>query len=260
MNKRWTTEIVDREYVLGVKRILNTDDDSNWTVDLSMKSFIEPLVATFQDSLDKERGKRIAKTPFPEHLILTKSKPPEPDEVKRNIDRGYMRLVGSLLWVVRHVLPECAYGCSQLCKLMSCPTDEAWQAALHMLSYISANRDDSIRFSQTDAMPVAFVDASNKDDPYDGKTQYGYTIDWGGPIAVKSGKLSHVGINSTYNEYMALHHAIKQIVWVRQLLDEIGLGERIRTPTIVYADNKQANTLCSEDLVTAGNMYFRVEE
>ena len=25
----------------------------------------------------------------------------------------------------------------------------------------------------------------------------------------------------------------------------------------MYADNKQANTLCAEDLVTAGNMYFR---
>ena len=28
-------------------------------------------------------------------------------------------------------------------------------------------------------------------------------------------------------------------------------------PTTVYADNKQANNLCKEDLVTAGNMYFR---
>ena len=57
---------------------------------------------------------------------------------------------------------------------------------------------------------------------------------------------------------MALHHAIKQIVWVRQLLDEIGLGAYVSEPTRVYADNKQANNLCSEDLVTAGNMYFRI--
>ena len=56
---------------------------------------------------------------------------------------------------------------------------------------------------------------------------------------------------------MALHHAIKQIVWVRQLLDEIGLGAYISEPTRVYADNKQANNLCNEDVVTAGNMYFR---
>ena len=40
-------------------------------------------------------------------------------------------------------------------------------------------------------------------------------------------------------------------------MDEIGLGSLITQPTTVYADNKQANNLCSEDLVTAGNMYFR---
>ena len=91
----------------------------------------------------------------------------------------------------------------------------------------------------------------------DGKTQYGFLIHWGGPLVTKSGKLNHVGINSTYNEYMALHHCIKQVVWLRQLMDEAGVGSICSDPTVVYADNKQANNLCSEDLVTAGNMYFR---
>ena len=56
---------------------------------------------------------------------------------------------------------------------------------------------------------------------------------------------------------MALHHCIKQIVWYRQLMEELGLSDYCSTPTKVYADNKQANNICSEDLVTAGNMYFR---
>ena len=105
--------------------------------------------------------------------------------------------------------------------------------------------------------PCALVDASNRDDPADGRTQYGYTIHWGGPLITKSGKLNHVGISSTYNEYMALHHCVKQVVWLRQLMQEIGLAAYVSTPTEVYADNKQANKLCAEDLVTAGNMYFR---
>ena len=88
-------------------------------------------------------------------------------------------------------------------------------------------------------------------------TQYGYSIHWGGPLIVKSGKLHHVGINSTYNEYMALHHCIKQVVWLRQLMTEMGLSGHISDPTVIYADNKQANNLCKEDIVTAGNMYFR---
>ena len=56
---------------------------------------------------------------------------------------------------------------------------------------------------------------------------------------------------------MALHHAIKQIIWLRQLFHEIGLANFISKPTLVHADNKQANSLCSEDLVTQGNVYFR---
>ena len=40
-------------------------------------------------------------------------------------------------------------------------------------------------------------------------------------------------------------------------LQEIGLASYVSAPTQVYADNKQANKLCAEDLVTAGNMYFR---
>ena len=67
----------------------------------------------------------------------------------------------------------------------------------------------------------------------------------------------YVRFHCTYNEYMALHHCIKQIVWLRQLFHEIGLADYISKPTLVHADNKQANQLCSEDLVTQGNMYFR---
>ena len=133
----------------------------------------------------------------------------------------------------------------------------AWDAALWLLAYAYRYRNRGIRFTESDSEPLAFVDASNKDDPVDGKTQYAYSIHWGGPLIVKSSKLAHVGINSTYNEYMALHFCIKQIVWLRQLMEEIGLGAYVSQPTVVYADNRQANNLCREEVVTAGNMYFR---
>ena len=178
-----------------------------------MTSFIEDLAKTFEQELTDMFGRRTVSTPYTENLILTKANPIPDEEIKRNIARGYQRLVGSLLWCVRHVAPICMYGCSQLCKLMSSPSDEAWGEALRMLKYLDQNKDRGVRFTETDLEPIAFVDASNKDDPVDGKTQYGYQICWGGPLITKSGKLNHVGINSTYNEYMALHFCIKQIVW-----------------------------------------------
>ena len=257
MNDKWTTEIVDSSFVLGVKRELIIHDDDTWSVRMSMTAFISDLYDVFKNDIIKVLGRRVPKIPFPDGLILSKSDTPHPGEVQSTLLKQYQRLVGSLLWYVRHISPISAYGCSQLCKLMACPTSKAWEAGLWMLAYLYANKVDGILFTETDSEPVAFVDASNKDDPTDGKTQYGYAIMWGGPLICKSSKLNHVGINSTYNEYMALHHVIKQIVWLRQLFFEIGLAEFISKPTLVHADNKQANSLCSEDLVTQGNMYFR---
>ena len=68
---------------------------------------------------------------------------------------------------------------SQLCKLMACPTDEAWHAAIHLLQYVIQNKSKGIRFTETDSEISAFVDASNRDDPEDGRTQYGYSIHGG---------------------------------------------------------------------------------
>ena len=147
---------------------------------------------------------------------------------------------------------------------MATPSDDAWERALHMLQYLKQHKHKGVRFRETDEEPCAFVDASKRDDPHDCRTQYGYVNHWGGPLMTKSGKLNHVRIDSTYNEYaeyngMALHHCNKQfaqLVWAIQCMQEIGLSAYVSEPTKVLADNAQANKLCAEDLVTAGNMYF----
>ena len=113
-------------------------------------------------------------------------------------------------------------------------------------------------FHETASAVRAYIDASNKPDLFDGKCQYGFVVFWGGPLIFKSAKLEHVGMNSTYNEYQALTHTIKHIVWLRKLLHEIGLGHTCKHAVAVFGDNAQANNLCKEDLVTKGNMYFNV--
>ena len=119
------------------------------------------------------------------------------------------------------------------------------------------HKDEGIQFHDADMLPLAYVDASNKDDHHHGTPQYGYIINWGGPVITKSGKLTHVGIILTYNEYMALHvhYTVKHMVWLRQFMDAMGLGSIVGNPAVVYADNKQASNICHEDLVTSGNMY-----
>ena len=77
----------------------------------------------------------------------------------------------------------------------------------------------------------------------------------GGPICAISKKLRQVGLSSEHNEYMAMYYAQQQLVWIRQLLTEMGLGLMLTKPTVMFADNNAANTLSREDVVTHGNQY-----
>ena len=77
------------------------------------------------------------------------------------------------------------------------------------------------------------MDSSNKADPSDGKCQYGYAHLWmGGAVIAVSKKLAHVGLSAAHNEYMAAHWANRHTAWFRDLLEEMGIAEIGRTPTV----------------------------
>ena len=58
----------------------------------------------------------------------------QPEELTNEIKaRGYMHIVGTLLWLSRNCYPEISQGLSQLCAVMSMPTEESYAAALHMV-------------------------------------------------------------------------------------------------------------------------------
>ena len=77
----------------------------------------------------------------------------------------------------------------------------------------------------------------------------------GAAVMEHSKKLKHVGLSSQHNEYMAMACTHQSIVWMRQLLDEMGLSFIIEKPENLLADNKPANILSKEDIITSGNQY-----
>ena len=144
-----------------------------------------------------------------------------------------------------------------ICRLMSRPTDLSWKCAMHTLKYLHGQQHRGIRYrSDGNTQPICYYDASNKADPSDGKSQYGYVIFlFNGPIIWGSKKHNHVGLSSTHNEYMALSQASKDIEWIRQILIEIGYPlEKDPTPTL--GDNDNATLYSREDLISPGNKFI----
>ena len=66
---------------------------------------------------------------------------------------------------------------SQLCAVMSMPSQEAFNAALHMVAYVYSQKDRGIRFSSDGNLDLlTLYDASNKGDYGDSKVSAGFVV------------------------------------------------------------------------------------
>jgi len=252
-NEKWKAKEVDSSYMLGVKRILQVQNGVS-RCELTMTPYVEGMTAAFADYLPKSDPS----TPFKANLILCKQPKATNKEAEAVLERGYQRAIGMLLWAQRGVYPECAYGLNQLCTVMSSPTEEAWREAMNMIAWMRSQKARGILYtSEGNRQPIIFSDAAFNPDPADGLSQFGYCLQYmGASIATCSKKLAHVGLSSFHNEYMGLRHAAAEVVWMRQLMQEIGMGFRVKEPTIVYGDNEAANKLTKEDFISTGNKYI----
>lgn len=251
----WEVKEVDPAYMLGITRTI-TREGEEMSVELTMQAFIESMEKEFPAQV---RSKALS-VPFPEGAFLYRKETSD-EEAKAVLEEGYQKLVGMALWAARGVFPECQLGANQLGRVMDRPNREAWKCGIHMLNYLIQNKNRGIKFSSTgNSVPVAYFDASNKPDPVDSKCQYGTCHMWqGGPICTASKKLGHVGLSASHNEYMAMHWCNRTTSWLRDLLQEIDMGDVVAEPTLTYGDNLTANALAEEDMVTKGNQFYRVQ-
>ena len=170
-----------------------------------------------------------------------------------------MSLTGGLLWASRMKFFECAVGCHYLTRLLATPTLEAYNAGIHMLVYMNANKSSGIRFRRVvNPTLVTYYDASNRGDPQDSLKAVGghVVLMCNGPLLWSSKKLGHIGQSSAHNEFMQLCVATKDTVWLRELLKEIRLSKWVKQPTLMLGDNDAATALCRNDLVTPANRYY----
>ena len=249
---------IDPEFMLGVRRrithVMVDGVSTVQSVECDMIAFVEGMAASFSNHLPR----KTLSEPVPPKLEISMSDKVSDEEAREVLAAGYQTAMGMLLWAARRCYPGSRLGVSLCCRVMSRPSWKAFHAAMHMIAWINQNKTVGIVFTAgVNWLPLGFVDASNKPDRHDGKCQYGYVIFWmGGPIIEISKKLKHIGLSSEHNEYMAMSFANQSIVWMRQLLHEMGLDEIIEKPTVLLADNRAANTLATEDIVTNGNQYM----
>lgn len=151
----------------------------------------------------------------------------------------FRNLMGALNYASTCTRPDISFAVNSLCQMNSNPSVNHWTMAKGVLRYLKGTSDFGICFSPGDFTLEAYVDADWANDTERRKSVTGFVVFLaGGPIAWSSKKQSIVAVSSTEAEYVALSEVVKEVVYLRALLTEMGLAPS--GPTTVYEDNHSA--------------------
>ncbi|CAI7813358.1 unnamed protein product [Closterium sp. NIES-54] len=190
-------------------------------------------------------------TPLPSGFTM---EPCADEEVVGESDRKlFHSMVGALNYAANHTRPDIAFATSRLASVVSRPSHEQLEAAKRLVHYVSATASVGLEYSamgqrlqrgaadlgKGEMLLTCYTDASFNSVKADGTSIGGYVcLFGGGAVSWRSKKQNKVGQSSCETEYMALHHGAKEVVWLRRLLEEIGVCQK--EPTMIFCNNESA--------------------
>jgi hypothetical protein len=159
----------------------------------------------------------------------------------------YMELVGSLLFLLGS-RPDVTQAVRQVSQFMSCYTAVHWHAAKRILAYLVDKTNWGIRYSKQKTFKIeAYSDSNYAEDKDDRRSITGYVIFvQDGPLIWKSKKQSIVAQSTCEAEYIALAECIKELMWLKMALFELGI--EVDGKVIVYVDNRAAKALANNQI------------
>jgi transposase InsO family protein len=167
-------------------------------------------------------------------------------------NQRYMEITGTLMYAAISTRPDIAHAVHYLASNMQAPTRRHMIAAERVLRYLAGTKEVGLVFgsrnggevgdsrgrkSQIQVEVCAFADADWANDKGDRKSISGWVAKLNGdPISWSSKKQRVVALSTCEAELYAEAAAIQEVLWLRGLLEELGL--HTRTGSVVFGDNQ----------------------
>ena len=153
----------------------------------------------------------------------------------------YRSMIGSVMYLMTCCRPDIAASVGILSRHVECPGKEHMVAAKRLLRYLQGTKDLGLTLGGDLTSMQIYCDSDWAADTRDRKSTTGYLIRLGaGLISWKSCKQQSVSVSSTEAEYKALAKCLQELMWLRQLFDQMELGVRLPCPVVVNQDNQSA--------------------
>ena len=226
-------DLGDLNMIIGIKIIR----DSNG-ISMNQEKYINAIVDRFNmhDAYD-------AYIPMLSTIKFTSYMDPlyDPDDLTVE-DIPYRQAVGALLYATQCTRPDINFSVSKMSQYMNCYSVPHWQGVEQIIRFLKTTKDSCICYKRhrDPAMRnilVGYSDADWASDIESRKSQSGYVFFLnGGPISWASNKQTTVALSSVESEYIALSAATQELVYLRQLLEDMGYPQS--KPTTIYEDNQ----------------------
>ena len=158
------------------------------------------------------------------------------DPVDPVLLRRYQSLMGGLLYAATNTRPDIAYPVGLLCRAMSKPTTDLFDAALRVLGYLNRHKHIGLSYEASNA-PISGMTDSDWVVKHS-TSGYVFTLAQAA-ISWSSKRQPTIALSSCEAEIMAASEAAKEAVFLDRLCSELEL-KRSDEPIHLYCDNKAA--------------------
>ncbi|KAJ0494593.1 putative RNA-directed DNA polymerase [Helianthus annuus] len=194
-------------------------DRKNGSLKLSQEKYIGKVLEKF--SL---KDAKIRSTPLGNHFKLSKDKSPKTDEDKEKMAKvPYASAVGSLMYAMVCTRPDIAHAVGVVSHFMSNPGREHWEAVKWLLRYLKGTSKTTLCFKGKDVVLRGYADADLGGCKQSYKSTTGYIFSMGCTAVSWMSRLQKsVALSTTEAEYMAIAEASKELIWLKNFLEELG--------------------------------------
>ena len=156
----------------------------------------------------------------------------------------YRTVIGMLMYLAANTRPDIAFSVHQAARFSHAPRQSHAMAVKRILRYLKETQDKGLIMAPTEANRVdCYVDADfagafaveNPQDPNSVKSRTGYVIMYrGSPLLWVSKIQTQIALSTMEAEYVALSQSMRDLIPIRQILQEIMTVVFKVTPTITY--------------------------
>lgn len=180
------------------------------------------------------------------------------DEPLENIG-VFQRLVGKLIYLTI-TRPDITYAVSYVSQFMQKPMKSHMELIHQILRYLKGCPGRGILMKCHGHVDImGYSDADWAGSPVDRRSTSGFCMFVGGNLVTwKSKKQSVVARSSAEAEYRAMAAATSEIIWLRLLLQELGLLQKYK-PTKLLCDNQAAIHIASNPVFHERTKHIEVD-